>query len=72
MLGSSSVEEALFEVVFAIYLDPDTTHLLAERQTEDGKPYYTRLFIERRIATSLPDETVRMLGTDREEKSIQG
>jgi hypothetical protein len=58
-------------IVNAIYLDPGNTQLIAELQTENGKPYYTCLYTERRIVTSLPDEITRVLGNHREEKTIE-
>lgn len=57
-------------VANAIYLDPGTTQVIAELRTENGKPLYTCIYTERRIVPSLPDDIIRILGTDRREKSI--
>lgn len=57
-------------IVNAIYLDPTTTQIVAELQTQNGQPYYTCIYSERRIVHSLPDDIIRTLGTARTEKSI--
>jgi hypothetical protein len=57
-------------VVNAIYLDPATTQLVAELRTQNGQPYYTCIYTERRIVKSLPDDIIKTLGADRIEKSI--
>ncbi len=54
----------------AIYLDPVTTQIVAELQTQNGQPYYTCIYTERRIVRSLPDDIIKTLGADRIEKSI--
>jgi hypothetical protein len=59
-------------IVNAMYLDPSNTQLMAEQMTENGKPYYTCLYTERRIVKQLPADIIRVLGVDREEKSIDG
>jgi len=57
-------------IVNAIYVDPATTQVVAELQTKNGQPYYTCIYTERRIVTSLPDDIIKTLGADRIEKSI--
>ncbi|MDQ7991694.1 MAG: hypothetical protein AAGC63_14915 [Propionicimonas sp.] len=57
-------------VVNALYLDPDTTQVVAELRTQNTKPFYTCIYTERRIVTSLPDNIINTLGTDRTYKSI--
>lgn len=57
-------------MVQAIYLDPDTTQMLAMVNSENGQPYYTSVYTERRIVDSLPDEITEVLGTERAVKSI--
>jgi hypothetical protein len=54
----------------SMYLDPATTQLLAEQTTRDGSPLYTCLYTERRLVTELPADITRVLGTDREEKTV--
>ena len=49
-------------VVNAIYLDPATTQLVAELRTQNGQPYYTCIYTERRIVKSLPDDIIKTLG----------
>jgi hypothetical protein len=56
----------------SIYLDPTNCHLLAEVQVVDGKVRSSRVYVERRIVATLPDDIVTVLGTDRAEKSIRG
>ena len=57
-------------VVSAMYLDPVTTQVVAQLQTENGQPYYTCIYTQRRIVTHLPAEILKVLGADRVEKSI--
>lgn len=56
-------------IVNAIYLDP-LTQIVAVLQTQNGQPYYTCVYHERRIVRSLPDDIINTLGIDRIEKSI--
>lgn len=57
-------------IVNAIYLDPATTQVVAKLRTQNGQPYYTCIYTERRIVSHLPDDIIRTLGPDRVEKSI--
>jgi len=57
-------------IVNAIYVDPATTQVIAELQTQNGEPYYTCIYTERRIVPSLPDYIIETLGANRMEKSI--
>ena len=57
-------------LVNSIFLDPDTTQLLAQLKTENGRPIYTCLFTERRLVGQLPDDIRAVLGSERIEKIV--
>ena len=57
-------------LVNSIFLDPDTTQLLAQLKTENGRPIYTCRFTERRLVGQLPDDIVAALGSERIEKIV--
>lgn len=58
-------------IVNSIYLDAATTYPLADLKTQDGTPYYTRIYTERRVVAALPDDIVAVLGADRTAKEVR-
>ena len=57
-------------VVNSIFLDPADTQLLAKVTTVDGEPHYISSYTERRIVEALPQDIVKVLGTERVSKSV--